>query len=58
VFLYFYVTHPEIGLWAPISVALFLGVWVVGFAVYFISYLVRKSQGIDLGMLFKEIPPG
>lgn len=58
VFLYFYVTHPEIGLWAPMSVALFLGVWVVGFAVYFISYLVRKSQGVDLGMLFKEIPPG
>jgi len=57
-FLYFYIAYPQIGLWAPMSVALFFGVWVVGFAIYFVSYLVRKRQGIDLGMLFKEIPPG
>jgi APA family basic amino acid/polyamine antiporter len=57
-FLYFYITYPAIGLWNPISVALFVGVWIVGFALYGISYLVRKKQGIDLTMLFKEIPPG
>ena len=57
VFLYFYLGYPEIGFWAPLSVVLFVGVWVVGFAIYAVSYLVRRRQGIDLGMLFREIPP-
>jgi APA family basic amino acid/polyamine antiporter len=57
-FLYFYITFPAIGLWAPLSVDLFVGVWIVGFALYGIAYLIRKRQGIDLTMLFKEIPPG
>jgi amino acid transporter len=57
-FLYYYITYPAIGLWAPISVELFVGVWIVAFALYGIAYLFRKRQGIDLTMLFKEIPPG
>jgi amino acid transporter len=57
IFLYFYLAYPEIGFWAPMSVTLFVGVWVVGFAIYAVSYLIRKRQGIDLGMLFREIPP-
>jgi amino acid transporter len=57
-FLYFYIAYPAIGLWAPLSVTLFIGVWIVAFVLYAISYLVRKRQGIDLTMLFKEIPPG
>jgi amino acid transporter len=57
IFLYFYLGYPEIGFWAPMSVTLFVGVWVVGFAIYAVSYLIRRRQGIDLGMLFREVPP-
>ncbi|HKW05342.1 MAG TPA: amino acid permease [Nitrososphaerales archaeon] len=30
---------------------------IAGFVIYAISYYVRKSQGISLGLAFKEIPP-
>lgn len=30
---------------------------VVGLAVYFISKYVRRSQGIDIDLVYKELPP-
>jgi amino acid transporter len=30
---------------------------VVSAAIYYIAYFIRKSQGIDLRLLFKELPP-
>jgi hypothetical protein len=32
------------------------GMYVLAFAIYGISQLVRKRQGIDLGMVYGEIP--
>jgi amino acid transporter len=34
-----------------------LGILVLGFVIYFITKWVRKAQGIDIGLAFKEIPP-
>ena len=32
------------------------GMYVLAFAIYVISQIVRKRQGIDLGMVYGEIP--
>jgi amino acid transporter len=34
-----------------------IGLFAVGFVYYFIARAVRKSQGIDLDLLWKELPP-
>ncbi len=36
---------------------IYLGVWIVGLAWYFIWKAVRKSEGIDVTLAFTEIPP-
>jgi amino acid transporter len=38
-----------------IAIAIF--VWVLAFAIYFISNAYNKRRGIDLGKAFKQIPP-
>lgn len=37
--------------------ALMLGVFVVGFVIFYAFRAYRKSKGIDVDMIFKEIPP-
>jgi predicted tellurium resistance membrane protein TerC len=32
-------------------------IWVVAFAIYFISRAYNKRKGIDLGIAFRQIPP-
>jgi len=32
------------------------GMYVLAIAIYVISQIVRKRQGIDLGMVYGEIP--
>jgi amino acid permease len=39
------------------SVAFVIGIFVACLVVYCIAWGVRKSQGIDLGLSFKELPP-
>lgn len=34
-----------------------VGIYVSGFILYFIARAVRKSRGVDLDLLYKEIPP-
>jgi APA family basic amino acid/polyamine antiporter len=34
-----------------------LGIFALGFVVYFVTKWIRKAQGIDIGLAFKEIPP-
>jgi amino acid transporter len=41
----------------PGKVWLALGVYVVAFAIYFISRAVRSRQGIDLSLTYRELPP-
>jgi basic amino acid/polyamine antiporter, APA family len=40
----------------PTQVLIVAGVFVFGFAFYFIMKMIRRSQGIDVTLAFKEIP--
>ncbi|MEZ5827695.1 MAG: amino acid permease [Hyphomicrobiales bacterium] len=40
----------------PTQVAIVGGVFVLGFVFYFVMKLIRRSQGIDVTLAFKEIP--
>jgi len=57
--LYASFTNPIIG--GPISYAsMFAGVFgalIGGVVIYFVAYAYRKSQGLDLKMIFSAIPP-
>ena len=41
----------------PIYIGLTAVFFIVGFVIFWISYLARKRSGIPLNMIFKEIPP-
>lgn len=41
----------------PGKVWLALGVFVLAFAIYFISRAYRRRQGIDLSLAYRELPP-
>ncbi|MGH6719712.1 MAG: APC family permease [Alphaproteobacteria bacterium] len=40
-----------------IAVAFVLGIYVVGVLVYFAAVAVRRRQGVNLNLLYSEIPP-
>jgi amino acid transporter len=40
----------------PTQVAIVAGLFVAGFAFYFVMKMIRRSQGIDITLAFKEIP--
>ena len=54
---YFYITVDTLAANAPESLMMIFGIFIVGFILYWIAYLYRKSQGIDISLAFKEIPP-
>ena len=39
------------------AIAFVVGIYVVGAILYFISWAVQKRRGVDLDLLYKEIPP-
>jgi amino acid transporter len=41
----------------PGKLWLALGVYAVGFGIYFVSRAVRRRQGIDLALTYRELPP-
>jgi amino acid transporter len=41
----------------PGKLWLALGIYVLAFAIYFISQAVRRRQGIDLTLAYRELPP-
>lgn len=41
----------------PIAIAFLLGIYVVGVVIYFIAAGIRRGQGVDLNLLYGEIPP-
>jgi amino acid transporter len=57
VFLYQNWTDSSLGSNNPVSLGLILGILVVSFVLFFIIKAVRKSQGIDIEALYREIPP-
>ncbi len=41
----------------PGKIVLALGVYAAAFVIYFVSREVRKRQGIDLSLTYRELPP-
>jgi APA family basic amino acid/polyamine antiporter len=41
----------------PVAIAFVLGIYIVGLIIYFVVAAIRRQQGIDLGLLYSEIPP-
>ncbi len=50
------IVDADYGANSPISMAMFVGVIVVGAIWYFVARAVRKSQGVDMDARFEEIP--
>ncbi len=40
-----------------VAIAFVLGIYVVGVVIYFIVAAIRRGQGVDLNLLYSEIPP-
>jgi basic amino acid/polyamine antiporter, APA family len=40
-----------------IAVAFVLGIYLVGLVIYFVAAVIRRQQGVDLNLLYSEIPP-
>jgi uncharacterized membrane protein YeiB len=41
----------------PIAIAFVLGIYLTGVVIYFIAAAFRRRQGVDLNLLYGEIPP-
>lgn len=41
----------------PLDIAGLILTFIIGLVIFFVSYAWRKSKGIDLGLVMKEIPP-
>jgi len=41
----------------PVSITIILSILIVSFILYWIIRAIRRSQGIDIDALFREIPP-
>jgi len=57
VFIYQNWTDGSLGSNNPVSVAFILSILVISFVLFFVIRAVRKSQGIDIDALYREIPP-
>lgn len=54
---YEYATWPGFGISNPLMLFLNFGMIPVGFVLYWLIRVYRKGQGIDLDLVFREIPP-
>ena len=41
----------------PVAIAFIVGIYVVGLIIYFAVAAYRKQKGVDLNLLYSEIPP-
>jgi len=42
---------------APLTAYLFGGIFILGIVIYFASKAYNASKGIDISLIFKEVPP-
>lgn len=54
---YFYFTEDTLAANAPESLWMIFGVFLIGFILFWIAKLYRKTQGIDVDLAFREVPP-
>ena len=57
VFLYLFLLSPELGMNSQLAYMVSGGVLVFALGWYLVTYLVRRSGGINVDYAFKEIPP-
>ena len=48
---------PFLGPANPVAFGFFIGLYVLGLVVFYVAKGIRKSQGIELASVFKELPP-
>jgi amino acid transporter len=56
VILYIILTDARAGANSPTSIMTVFGIFVMGFVLFYAIRAVRKRQGIDVDLLFKEVP--
>jgi amino acid transporter len=49
--------NSTFGVTARLSLSFMIGVVVVGIIWYAVAYFLNRSQGVDLGLTYREIPP-
>jgi hypothetical protein len=55
---YLLMKFPGIGIASPwLALGFIGGVVLVGLLIYYISKIVRKRSGINIDLVFKELPP-
>ena len=42
---------------SPIMFWTSLGMFPLGFVIYYVAKAIRKSQGIDISLAYRQIPP-
>ena len=60
IILYSSFTSPALAGVGPLgarAIGIVVGIYVVGLVVYFIAVAIRRQQGVDLNLLYSEIPP-
>jgi hypothetical protein len=55
--IYTAMSTPAVGATGPLAVAILAGAFLSGLIAYYVAKAIRKSQGINLDLAFKEIPP-
>ena len=56
-FIYSYITPSFSGPTSPLALVVTAALFVSGFAVYYIAKTFRSREGLDLGLVFKQVPP-
>ena len=54
---YYFVVFGQYGVNNPPSLGIVLGIIVSGLIVYYVAKRYNKAKGIDIALVFKEIPP-
>lgn len=52
-----YMSIPAIGVNTPNTIATFIAIYVLFFVIYWVIRYVQRRRGIDLDLVFKELPP-
>jgi amino acid transporter len=56
-FLWLFLTDDRLGLTSDLAYIVVAGVLLVSLGWYVLTYLARRSAGINVGYAFKEVPP-
>jgi amino acid transporter len=55
--IYTYLVNPVFGANAPQGIFFMVFLWIIGFVIFYVAKFYNKRNGVDLDLVFKEIPP-